>query len=350
MSEAAIYFPYISVPQNAWFSRVLLYWDEIGSIVPSGFALYPDDRLSPYMAELVKADLVTPIVPEQYMGELSLAMKPFLSYLDQDPDIVARSRRGLGFQPASRGAVSPGTIIAQIHSGKFGGYVGGELIERGLARWTGYEWYEVESKTASAFMLHLAVALGDCTGRHMDPITDQTTNLAVLASSEARTEGLRFADDIRMSVLEAVLPAPSAAIKVNQLADFKQRHGDELRAFRRRVEGELIALASIADSGLREARMRVIKDELDAEAREIQAQMRMRGWQRIEFGSVCGVGATALAAGAAAHGEPVIQAAAGGLLLLKALYDVRKQFRGHQQYLKHPLAYAALARESLMVR
>jgi hypothetical protein len=153
-----------------------------------------------------------------------------------------------------------------------------------------------------------------------------------------------------MSVLEAVLPAPSAAIKVDQLADFKRRHGDELRAFRRRVEGELVDLASIADGGLREAKMRVIKDELDAEAQEIQAQMRKRGWRRIEFGSVCGVRATALVAGAAAHGDPVTQAAAGGLLLLKALYEVRKQFRGDQQYLRQPLAYAALARESLTVR
>lgn len=349
MTEAAIYFPYINVPEKAWFSRVLLYWDEIGSIVPYR---YTQDlgHLSRYTAKLMEANLVKPIIPEQHTGELSRAMEPFLRYLDQDPDIEARSRGGLGSRPASRGAESPGTI-AQVHTGKFVGHlVADELIHRGLARRTGNDWYEVESKTASAFMLHLAVTLGDCAGRHMDPITDQTTNLAVLASTEARTEGLRLADDIRMSVLEAVLPAPSAAIEVDQLADFKQRHGDELRGFRRRVERELIDLASIADGGLREARMRVIKDELDAEARVIQAQMRVRGWRRIEFGSVCGVGATALAAGAAAQGDPVTQAAAGGLLLLKALYEVRKQFRSDQQYLRQPLAYAALARESLTVR
>jgi hypothetical protein len=345
MAEAAIYFPYISVPENAWFSRVLLYWDEVGSIVPDSHAR-DLSRLSPYMAKLVKTNLVRPVIPELYTGELFQAMEPFFRYLDQDPDIAARSRSGLGSQPTSRGTASPGTI-AQIHRGKFGHIVAEELVGRGLARPTGNEWYEVESKTASAFMLHLSVALGDCGERHMDPITDQTTNLAVLAPTAARTEGLRLADDIRMSVLEAVLPAPSAAIKVNQLADFKQRHGDELRAFRRRVERELTDRSSIADGGLREARMRMIKDELDAEAREIQAQMHIRGWRRIEFGSVCGLGATALTAGAAAQGEPVTAAAAGGLLLLKALYEVRKQFRGGREYLKQPLAYAALARESL---
>jgi len=48
MSEAAIYFPNINVPERAWFSRVLLYWDEIGSIGPYG---YTQDlgHLSPYI-------------------------------------------------------------------------------------------------------------------------------------------------------------------------------------------------------------------------------------------------------------------------------------------------------------
>lgn len=35
MARKVLYFPYISVPESAWFTRVLLYWDEVGSIVPS---------------------------------------------------------------------------------------------------------------------------------------------------------------------------------------------------------------------------------------------------------------------------------------------------------------------------
>jgi hypothetical protein len=75
MTEAAIYFPYINVPEKAWFSRVLLYWDEIRSIVPYR---YTQDlgHLSPYMAELMEADLVKPIIPERYAAELSRAMEP----------------------------------------------------------------------------------------------------------------------------------------------------------------------------------------------------------------------------------------------------------------------------------
>ena len=34
VSEKVIYFPRISPPDNEWFTRVLLFWDEVGTIVP----------------------------------------------------------------------------------------------------------------------------------------------------------------------------------------------------------------------------------------------------------------------------------------------------------------------------
>ena len=33
MKACAIYYPYIKVPNSAWFTRTLLYWDEVGAIV-----------------------------------------------------------------------------------------------------------------------------------------------------------------------------------------------------------------------------------------------------------------------------------------------------------------------------
>jgi hypothetical protein len=33
---SALYFPYVSTPDDAWFTRVLLCWDTVGTIVPGG--------------------------------------------------------------------------------------------------------------------------------------------------------------------------------------------------------------------------------------------------------------------------------------------------------------------------
>jgi len=35
MEANALYFPYIKVPKSAWFTRILLYWDKVGAIIPS---------------------------------------------------------------------------------------------------------------------------------------------------------------------------------------------------------------------------------------------------------------------------------------------------------------------------
>jgi hypothetical protein len=105
-ARKVLYFPYISVPESAWFTRVLLYWDEVGSIVPSP---YEADlaRLTPYMSELVRAELVRPIVPERYDRHLHRAVRPFLEFIDSDPLITDRARRRLGSAPAPRSGLRP---------------------------------------------------------------------------------------------------------------------------------------------------------------------------------------------------------------------------------------------------
>ncbi|GAA4707227.1 hypothetical protein GCM10025781_27320 [Kocuria gwangalliensis] len=32
--ETALYFPHIRVPKAAWFTQVLLYWEDVASIIP----------------------------------------------------------------------------------------------------------------------------------------------------------------------------------------------------------------------------------------------------------------------------------------------------------------------------
>jgi len=51
MARKALYFPYIRTPDDPWFTRVLLYWDAVGTILPGG--LEDDARyVTPRMREL----------------------------------------------------------------------------------------------------------------------------------------------------------------------------------------------------------------------------------------------------------------------------------------------------------
>src|SRR3954463_2396584 len=79
VAHSALYFPYIEVPQSAPLARVLLYWDELGSIIPEGF------RPTGYSArtrELVDTGLVRPVDPQRYWRELDGLADDFLSLVD----------------------------------------------------------------------------------------------------------------------------------------------------------------------------------------------------------------------------------------------------------------------------
>lgn len=265
--------------------------------------------------------------------------------------IAARAEAGFGSNAATRGGSEPGTVI-NIHRGKFGHDVGQGLLDRGLARAAGdrgqrEDWLEVESRTASAFMAHLAATLGSLEDVEMDPITDTLASLSPFATESAQAlDPLTLVAELRMGVLEAVLPGPAEDIPVADLVAFKERYADPLARFRRHIEAQLLDLALVPDAAAREAKLGFLKAELADELEEIQTRMRSR-WPRLVFGTLCNVLGAAIPVGTAmATGAlPVAGAALPGLI--GAVYSARSEMRGSGETRRHPLAYAALARERL---
>lgn len=66
MKDKLLYFPYINVPYNAWVVRNLIYWDEIGAIVPRDYINEPN-RLEREMREMVSAQLIRQVIPDNYI-------------------------------------------------------------------------------------------------------------------------------------------------------------------------------------------------------------------------------------------------------------------------------------------
>jgi hypothetical protein len=325
---------------------VLLYWDEVGSIVPSP---YEQDvsRLTPYMAELVHAELVRPIVPERYDRYLVEAAEPFLEFVDTDSLITARAGRGLGSAPAPRSGAPAGTVM-KIHGGKLGHDVESALLQRGLARpGTDRSWIEVEARTGSAYMAFLAAGLGSLEEVEMDPITDGVGNLAPFADTESADDPIALSNALAMRVLEGVLPGPRESVPVAELVAFKEAHGPLLAGFRKRLESHLLDIAAVSDPRLRERKLVVLTEELQAELEEVEARMNARSWPRLVFGTLCGVLGAAIPVGAALATGAIPAAAAGAPGLASAVYSARQAMRREGDFENAPLAYAALARDRL---
>lgn len=335
MADNVLYFPYIRVPKNRWFTQVLLYWDQVGSIVPTEYIYHPES-LGSYMRELVQAQLVKQVMPENYIHETPRFEQAFLELIDQDKVIAKHRRVALEREDTF-----------QIHIEKFGEVLARELCDRGLARPAGQPWYEVEKVTASLFMAYLVSVLGKSQDLHMDPITDRTQFLSVFSRVPQNIlSPTRLADRLRMGVLEGILPAPDRGIPVRELANFKYDNLDLLRRFRRHIEASLIQISSIPDTDMRNERVRLFKEESADERDEIAARMRERNWSRIVFGTFCALVAAMDGAEAIATGD-IIEALKALSSLIGAIYLAFSGTPKQQEILRSPLAYAALAQQRL---
>src|SRR5215207_4909740 len=180
MSSNALYFPSIRTPEDDWFTRVLLYWDSVGTIVPGG--LENDPRyISRRMAELREEGMLQMVSPAFDLTTIPRFREEFARFLEAD-EVAEQRRRGeadeLSFTP--------------VHVFKLGD-VAEYLIDQGLARHgdgPGWElWVEVEERTANLFMAYLAASLGALDNVRMDPVTDRTDGMAALVGLDS-TEGL----------------------------------------------------------------------------------------------------------------------------------------------------------------
>jgi hypothetical protein len=236
--------------------------------------------------------------------------------------------------------VSDATTGARIHEEKFTDAVFDGLESRGLAaRSSDYGWWTVEPRTAGVYMAYLAATLGTLDEVGMDPISD-TTELFVPTPDTpvARAEALR------LGMLEAVLPGPDEPVAVSELVRFKERHAGELRAFRLRIEQELLRIAQIEDEGVRARGQTLTEEQLRLDIDGIAAEMRQRRWPKILFGTIAGLAAVA-ATGAAAigtGGAAVVLAAPG---VISGAYAA-VQGLPQRQRSRSPLAYAAMAQKS----
>lgn len=323
MEAQALYFPYIRAPEAGWFTRTLLYWDSVGTIVPARLT-GSQAVLGEYTSELMSADLVRPVWPERYIPRIHGYAERFFDIIDRDAEIeVVRS----------------GGRRARIHGDKFTEQIFGGLQRRNLARRSGDGWWDVDSRTAGIYMAYLAATLGALDELGMDPVSD-STDLFVPAPGTpvARAEALR------LSLLEGILPGPEGQVPVQDLVAFKERHAEQLQAFRTLIESELLRIALIEDDGARAREKRLTEERLRQQVEELAAAMRQRRWPRILFGTMAGLASVA-ATGAAALGTGGAALAFAAPGVISGAYAAFEGFP-RRRTPSSPLAFAALAQRS----
>lgn len=337
MPRSALYFPAIRPPENEWFTRVLLYWDQVGTILPRELA-DDDVFLRPYTSALIREELLVPVSPEPgfWWGEAADHVKAFLDLLDH------RSLQ-TGHMPTAE------VVWARVHLTKIGYELATALEQRGLARELSHEpdtslWIDIERRTANLLMAYLAVLVCKDETVGMDPITD--SEFAFDAFKTLPEQDRQIDTDlqpIRYAMLSDILPGPVAGVEPARLAEFKHAHADLLGRFRTRVERKIIEYAQVADNRLRVKAIAAGRDELEEELVEIEQRMNERRWPMVVRGAVGIVIAALGLADLAVTGGGAF-AVAGSSLGLAGAVDEAFQGRRRADIFENPLAFAAFAR------
>ena len=319
----ALYFPYINLPDNDWLYLMLLYWDQLSSIVPSEYICNPEE-LSPHMSTLMREGLVNPVLPQEVLRDLPDFGEPFLGFIRR------KIRR-----PQLKNVVLGQRI--PIHIEKLG-KVADELVDMRLATTAGYPWFEMDQWVANAFMSYLASLVGSLPEIASVPITNDARCFHLLAGYQGRAFPERMRQ--RQLILGKIFPFPKADLSLNTIIKFKEKYGNELARFRNKIEGLCIDLSNTPQRDREEQiqiKTRELKDEID-----IIANHMHETWHHITFLDILPVLSATGSVIAGSHGNQTLAAGTGLLSLSTAIYRYIERKQEMRFLLKEPLAYGAL--------
>ncbi|MFN8287535.1 MAG: hypothetical protein U0V74_12310 [Chitinophagales bacterium] len=269
-----LYYPYINIPRTEWALRTLLYYDNIGAIVPQEYFYNQEEHYEPFMLELVRNRLVTPINPIEILENPWQVTRPFIQMIESNAERLRQYRSG--FQRSNKWDVHGDKFAgAKIHADKFDENVFYGLIELGLAERGSGGWYTVEKRTASNLMKFLASVISIKTNRL--PTTDYVRPFYNRSSFHSPNYK-------RETILTHLIPFPED-IDLNKLTRFKEQHSNLLSAFQTRIE--LIALDPNIIEGTPLFQQHLL--ELTQRKEELVAKMNESRFSRILFGTVCGL-------------------------------------------------------------
>jgi hypothetical protein len=267
-----LYYPYINLPRTDWTLRTLLYYDNIGSIVPQENFYNPKGSYDEFMLELVRNQLVTPINPIEVLENPWQVTRPFLELIENNQDALRTSQKR--FNQCYSGNINKFSKT-NIHADKFDENIFYGLEQLGLAERTNDRWYTVEKRTANNLMSFLATLISAKTNRL--PTTDYIRPSYYRQSFNQET--LK-----RETILTNLIPLPEE-IDIKRLFKFKEKHSDLLTRFRTRVEIIVLDPNIVEGTPLFHQNLA----ELLQHKEELTARMNESQFNKILFGTVCGL-------------------------------------------------------------
>ncbi|MDF2629824.1 MAG: hypothetical protein K0R39_3655 [Symbiobacteriaceae bacterium] len=216
MAYKFLYYPTITIPDETWLRRVLLYSDKLGTIAP----VDARQNLGRPMDMLREQEELEYLAPENAMHQIEDALHEEVEDIVTAPDYEDQSRRHL-----------IGRKTMEIHQDKLTGYMVNLFHNLGLMSKVrdrlGY--YEIDYALGTTYLGALAKHMGRVHG--FTPCTGESEYERLLFNVTATSE-LHPIASVR---LRRLLPTPTDDTPLGDIMWFKRQHRRELLNLRRRL-------------------------------------------------------------------------------------------------------------------
>jgi hypothetical protein len=253
MKNTILYYPTISIPNNRWLRKAILYWDEIGSIVPQRDDGQPVIPYSPEIQFLKAEGEFRPFRPDAIADR----GRKLVQELESELVDIVLSTEFQRFKELKQGRRLPfhakrdeerfmrihdeerfmrihdEEYFMRIHYDKVNLEVFEFLREAGLARRVhdGHGWYEFEKTTGLIYMALLAKYLADEDYQATTP----GTNLPIYHKFNFHAKSVENSFlGLDVKFLNA-LPYPRSDVSLHDILHFKRRRRDQLLHFRQHI-------------------------------------------------------------------------------------------------------------------
>lgn len=248
-----LYYPSIVVRNPEWIRKSILYWDEIGAIVPQDESARSLINGNKDITELIINEVFSPFSPEPYVSENVDFVGEFISTIESD-----RFERYLAQDRSSNGI--------DLYKVKMHGRLADYLIDKGLGRmkW-GSSLINVNRNVGYLYMSLLAESLANASRDFVIPGTDYDLYQTLLYKAEKEDNGIPG-----MSLnLQNLLPSPRSDVPIKKILKFKDKHRSELLKFNKFLHDYQKSLISIGNPKELKEQLFFFSKELEVNLHEL---------------------------------------------------------------------------------
>jgi len=261
MSRTLLYYPTFEIPSEQWIKDGLLYWDEIGSIIPNRFQNILNTGILHYLSS---EDLYRCFDPQQ------------LLLRDDVNEQFARELESRLDTPefAEEIAKSTSAYYWKIAFEKMGYDSWKKLSDRGLTpdEYNENSWIRVKKPAATIYMGLLARYLASADIEHVQPSTDHVEYEDIIYRCGQHQESL-----LGMSLtLKNHLPRVAPETELSEVVAFKRQRRDELLHFRKFVDETQKRLSNCESEEEAKLEITQFKEQLELGVRTIRDLMEER--------------------------------------------------------------------------